>query len=265
MSDMPVGFGLPNEWEAFINENPVLIRKLKDLFGTLNTVFIRKNDQLEPVDKVVFYLGRLCAEDLMEILLLCGNGYGVGAFKLLRGMYEKAVTAAYLSKNPMEAELFLDYYHVQQLKSLNHFKEGMSEDDVRVYFTDAKLKEIQQAADSVKHKFPNRMSWTKLNTPAMAKAVGNGYKDLYHLAYFLPTLQLHSTAAAVVERLTLTADGAMTFNAGSQPEMARQAMITAHNVILLVIDLQNDHFGLKLDDEINQRARDFQEVWKNNS
>jgi len=265
MREMPIGFGLPNEWEAFINENPVLIRKLKSLFGTLNAVFIRKNNRLESIDKVVFYLGRLCAEDLMEILLLCGNGYGVGAFKLLRGMYEKAVTAAYLSKNPMEAELFLDYYHVQLLKSINHFKEGMSEDDVRKYFTDAQLKEIQQAADSVRHKFPNRMSWSNLSTPAMAKAAGNGYKDLYHLAYFLPTLQLHSTVAAVVERLTLTDDGAMTFKDGSQPEIARQAMITAHNVILLVIDTQNDHFGLKLDDEISQRAADFQEVWKEHS
>ena len=52
----------------------------------LSAVFIRTNNGSEPVDRVVFYLGRLCAEDLMEILLLCANRYGVGAFKLLRSM-----------------------------------------------------------------------------------------------------------------------------------------------------------------------------------
>jgi hypothetical protein len=39
-------------------------------------------------------------------------------------------------------------------------------------------------------------------------------------------------------------------------------MISAHNVILRVINTQNQHFGLKLDDEIELRMADFQEVWK---
>src|SRR6266542_4745746 len=264
MSKVPVGFGLPNEWEAFINENQLLIQKLQILFGTLNTVFVRKNNRTEPVDRVVFYLGRLCAEDLMELLLLCGNGYGLGAFKLLRSMYEKAVTAAYISKNPAKAELFLDYHHIQQWKSLKHFKDGMSEEELRAYFTDAQVKGFEQAAENVKDKFPNRMSWSNLNTLEMAKAAGNGFKDLYYLAYFLPTQQIHSTPVALIERLALTDDGAMDFNSGSQPEMAGQVMITAHNVILLVIDTQNEYFGLKLDDELNQLAADFQTVWKKN-
>jgi hypothetical protein len=33
----------------------------------------------------------------VEILLLSANGYGIGAQKLVRGMYERAVTARYLS------------------------------------------------------------------------------------------------------------------------------------------------------------------------
>ncbi len=40
----------------------------------------------------------------MEILLLAGNGYGVGAQKLLRGLYGAAVTARYISQHPEKAE-----------------------------------------------------------------------------------------------------------------------------------------------------------------
>jgi hypothetical protein len=266
MSKVPVGFGLPNEWSVCINENQLLIQKLQILFGTLNTVFVRKNNRTESVDTVVFYLGRLCAEDLMEILLLCGNWYGVGAFKLLRSMYEKAVTAAYISKNPAEAQLFIDYHYILQWRSLKHFKEGMSEEELRAHFSDAEVKAFEQAAENVKHKFGGRMpsSWTNLNTPDLAKAAGKEFKDLYYHAYFLPTQQIHSTPAAVADRLALTDDGAITFNEGPQREMVNQTMITAHGLILLVLKTQNEHFGLKLDDELNQRVGDFYEVWKKN-
>ena len=46
----------------------------------------------------------------------------------------KELLFAQASNNPAQTELFLDYYHVQQWKSLKHFKEGMSEDEVRTFF-----------------------------------------------------------------------------------------------------------------------------------
>ncbi len=77
-------------------------------------------------------------------------------------------------------------------------------------------------------------------------------------------LQIHATADALLERLALKDDGGMTFKEGDQRDVARQAMISAHNVILRVINTQNKHFDLKLDDEIEQRMADFQEVWDRN-
>lgn len=63
---------------------------------------------------MIFYLGRLCAEEFNEILLLAGNGYGIGAFKLLRGMYERSVTAYRLHLHPELIDDFLEYYWVAQ-------------------------------------------------------------------------------------------------------------------------------------------------------
>jgi hypothetical protein len=52
-------------------------------------------------DRVVFYLGRVAADDFSELLILSGNGYGIGALKVLRGMYERVVTAAFIMKTSM--------------------------------------------------------------------------------------------------------------------------------------------------------------------
>src|SRR5260370_1856477 len=59
-------------------------------------------------DRVVFGLGRIIADDFGELLVLGGNGYGIGAYKILRGMYERLVTAAYIAKNPSEARPFVE-------------------------------------------------------------------------------------------------------------------------------------------------------------
>jgi hypothetical protein len=70
----------------------------------------------EPIDKFVLMFGRVCVEDFFEILLCCGNGNGQAAQKLLRGLYERAVTLRYLREHPEEIEDFLDFYHVTQRK-----------------------------------------------------------------------------------------------------------------------------------------------------
>ena len=38
--------------------------------------------------------------------MLSGNGYGFGAYKIVRGMYERVVTAMYIAKDPGEARKF---------------------------------------------------------------------------------------------------------------------------------------------------------------
>lgn len=50
-------------------------------------------------DRLVFFLGRIAAGDFGEIIVLSGSGRGIGAYKILRGMYELVVHAVYLNKN----------------------------------------------------------------------------------------------------------------------------------------------------------------------
>ena len=43
------------------------------------------------IDKFVYVYGNLIAEDFMELFLMAVNGYGYGAMKLLRSMYEHTI------------------------------------------------------------------------------------------------------------------------------------------------------------------------------
>jgi hypothetical protein len=71
-------------------------------------------------------MGRLCSEEFFEITLLAANGYG--ALKLLRSLYERAVTMAYLCDNPSEVEAFLNYYPVAQRKLIQAIKGSFGPD-----------------------------------------------------------------------------------------------------------------------------------------
>ena len=59
-------------------------------------------------DRLVFGLGRIIADDFGELVTLVGNGRGIGAHKILRGMYERLVTATFIAKNPSESRPFVE-------------------------------------------------------------------------------------------------------------------------------------------------------------
>src|SRR3989442_13691806 len=121
--DASITFGIPKEWIAFSARHQRFLERFPDLKNALTTAFIRKGQASQPVDRVVFFYGRNCVEDFFQILLLCANGYGTGANALLRGMYERAVTAVYLSEHPDKTDDFLDFYWIAQRRLLNQVKE----------------------------------------------------------------------------------------------------------------------------------------------
>jgi Family of unknown function (DUF5677) len=104
-----ITFGRPVEQQNFSELHHLFFERFPNLQTALNIAFLRQETTTGMADMVVFFLGRVCVEDFMEILLLCGNGYGTGAMKLVRGMYERAVTARYLHLHPEQVHDFLVY------------------------------------------------------------------------------------------------------------------------------------------------------------
>ncbi len=120
-------YGFPDECRKFDERHPLWNEVMGNLARAMNLAFTRVEVMKCSVDKFVYFFGRVILEDFMEITLVCCHGYGVAASKLVRSMYEFAVTLRYLHEHPDEAETFLAYHLVQQDKLASRLIETFGE------------------------------------------------------------------------------------------------------------------------------------------
>ena len=239
--------GRPKEQARFLKKHQLFMEKWPNLKKAIDVAFARQVVLSSCVDKVVFALGNLCAEDFSEILLLCGNGYGFGAMKILRGMYERAVTARYLHQHPGEASAFVDFGWVSQYKLNERIKETFGE-QVFNQCPDFKdqLEQTEKEYCEVKSQFMRgkklNHTWSKLDFVTMAQRTGAlGEPIFILLAYALPTQQVHSTMHAILSQVETGKDKRVILGQSSQEE-ADRCLDVAHGILLDVLDLQYTHF-----------------------
>jgi hypothetical protein len=267
-------FGYAEEGRVFSETYSVFLEKLPKLNDTLNKVFIRVFDSRVPADGVVYHLGRLCVEDFLEILLLCQNGFGFGGLKLLRGLYERTVTMAYIAKNPSEAKTFIDYHHIHRRKELNHAKEAGV--DITKHISENVIEDIKRKWDSTKDKYKVEIckkckttrihfSWSNLDLASMAKKVDLG--NLFYLkCYYQPTMHEHASLYSIIERIK---DGKeigisdLIFDESAQREQIPITLSYTHTLVLYNLAVQNEFFSLKLDEELKDRLDDYMVCWNN--
>ncbi len=240
----PLSFGIPDEWRDFERRHAHFLKSVvPPLMDAATQVFARAIESEHPNERVAFMLGRHVPEDFNEVFLLCANGYGIGALKLLRPMYERLVTMVYLLRNPSEIEDFIDWHLVEKHKTLNRLKdEG---DEPTNYLTAEEIAEIETDYERVKGRFPRKQrSWTRLDLNSMARKVG--LEKLYLSLCVWPTLQIHTTAIGMTARIEETG-GTVTFKIGARREEANRALLGAHTCLLLALEEHARHFGLALD------------------
>ncbi len=257
-------FGFKDEQHAFVKRQEKFFDVFDELGSGIDQVFDRECTFDSAADRVVFFMGRLIAEEFMEITLLCANGYGHAALRILRGMYERLVTAKYLSRHPAEANAFVDYNAVHEWKVMSRAIEIWKEAPL---FTTEEIAKAKAAFDEAKSQFQETMckkcgttrlqgSWTKKSLPEMAAEVGDGFDKLYLNCYLVPTLEVHATAKALFTRMKAD-DDQLTFKAEAQRNESDAAFLLAHALILAVLDLQNDHFNLGIAEylaELNEKV-----------
>ena len=73
-------------------------------------------------------MGKVCWEDFSEILMCCGNGHGIAGKKLIRGLYERAVTLRYVHEHPNELDNFWDFHEIAQKRLMVAASESVGED-----------------------------------------------------------------------------------------------------------------------------------------
>jgi Family of unknown function (DUF5677) len=121
-------FGNLDAAAEFEKRHPLWPDRFMNLVRAIDMAFTRVQTMSEPAEKLIYFYGRMCAEDFMEVLLVCGNGYGEAGLKLLRCLYEHTVTLRYLHEHPNEADLFMDFHHVQQHKLMRNILDGFGKD-----------------------------------------------------------------------------------------------------------------------------------------
>ncbi len=261
-------FGIPGEWPAFQQRYPLFIERFANLEAALGLVLVREAETSEPNDRVLFFLGRVCAEEFFEILLLCGNGYGIAGLRILRGMYERVVTSVYLHLHPEETDNFLDYHWVQQHR--------LTEAILRTFGESAlpkqTIEEVESNYDRVRDRFmvtdckkcgTKRLNhtWSKLDFLSMARAVGT-VGEFIVPAYYLPTRQAHSTVASILSRLERPPARGLIFDPGPQVEQAWMALSMAHNLLLKELELQREHFKLEgVEEPLRKCIEDYRDIW----
>src|SRR5262249_31250028 len=134
--------------------------------------------------------------DFFDIVLLAVHGYGFGALKLLRPLYERVVTAMYLMAHPAEVKDFSDFADVHAHRVIAHAGDKV---DVRLWVSPEWRADIEATYQQVKARFTGKLSWTRKDLKTLARDVGLDH--LYVGAYLWPTLQLHTTRAGMEARL----------------------------------------------------------------
>jgi Family of unknown function (DUF5677) len=242
MSEIRIGVGDAEAQQQFLRKNKEFLKEHTEIHTLLKKVFVRKlagsraEPQMEELGEglslseaeatavedrrmaefVIFYLGRAAADDFGELLILCGNGRGIGAYKILRGMYERVVTAAFIAKNPSEARLFLSYSFIQREKLWNRLVNVLP--DIEDERTPEQVKEFEaeckEARAKLKASYCNKCNqpitqeeWTRKSLETMAEKADANLAVSYAYCYLLPTFHSHATAFGLESRLRRTEKG----------------------------------------------------------
>lgn len=263
--EMPL-YGFADAATAFDRRHPQWRDVFSRLSDALNLAFTRIEVMDSAVQKIAHFYGRLIVEDFMEIFLVAANGYGFAALKLLRSIYEHAVTLEYLNDHPDEVQGFIDYDAVQQFKLMQPIFETFGTGalpadtvaDITRKYEEAKEKFMVTDCKKCGTKRVNH-SWNKLNFPAMAKKTELG-QIIVH-GYYIPLRHAHSTFKSITERLEKS-ERALGFKPESEPKVADEALMTAHNCLLVALGVQQKRFRIEgLEAAIDRCVRDWALVW----
>jgi len=251
---------------------------LNDAFARLQTTLqqglcreLQTTAERRLLQITLFGLAHQAADDFFDLVLLATHGYGIGAQKMLRPLYERVVSALYLIEHPEEVQDFNDYADIDAWHVLTNAKR-VGVDPVSVMGQE-KYDQLEKAYKAAEARFTRsgsrraRPSWAQKDLAQRAaevKVVGAGGQTvaldkLYGACGFWPTMLLHTTNVSLEARLTPTATGGRAFIHEPTRVEADIALKCAHDLIALLFHKCNEFFSWDLD--VSQLAQDVLRCW----
>ncbi len=164
--------GIPVGFEKFVRNAAAKYERVLELASEFLT-FAHALLQPPPKGVLTSLLRSVCltiTNSYQSVLLLTMNGCGTDALKIVRSMFESAVTVAYLQDKPDLLQDFLDYRWIKRQKHQEFLAQCCPEQFNAIDPTEIKKTILEYGR--IKARFRGRSSWTDTNLREMAKSVG---------------------------------------------------------------------------------------------
>ncbi len=244
---------------AFVARNPKFPAALVKLLQVSNKCFGRNPHDKDHREYICFWLGHTSRQDFLEVVFLAINGYGSGATKILRSLYERAVTIEYLIQNPAKVDRFLQFAAIQENRAMENALKQVPQDQIDAEMApENSIAEIRKRYEQYKGNFKaTACSVCGVKTPpawdvdlvSMVQRVGEPYTKVFLLAYTSPNFTIHATLAS-----------ANPPDEDQEEKDAETALIVAVELFLAVLRSQSTLFSLNLDADIEECTNDLRDA-----
>lgn len=211
----------------------------------------------EPVEKIICDFAGVVMTGACEVIVLCGNGCGAGAMKVVRGMYETQWTAEYLRQNPNEVEDYIEFSKVILRRKLDWLKENDPVATGRV--SPETTQQIEKDYQQVKERFTDergreRRLWSDKNIRDLAKSIGREaeYELPYAIACAIHHLNFEGLAAHFVRQ-----EDELQFEPPPSTHWIAQALVAAYVNLLRILVTLNDCCALECDAQLENAGLRF--------
>jgi hypothetical protein len=240
--------------EPFRSELPKFVEALPTLGAAINRALFRRIDRPTHAENAILSFGHAAYDDFKELVILCESGYGLGAQKQLRSLYEHVLSAEFLTAEPG----YVSRLHKQLLVHQHRVREAAlklySEQDVDRKFD----REMEEMYLDVKSEF--RASWSP-PIEKMAERTGGLMQNMFLYWYLMPTMNTHATQAGLHQYLAIDASGSLSSVPQSQERWLRPSLDGGHRLLVHLLSVINENFRLALDEDVRQCQADVAACW----
>lgn len=264
--------GFEDEKNRFFKKVGVISEYLRTFDQTINKAFFSRLNVLDGRTMIMSGLGYQCATTFEEVRLVCREGFGLAGAKLLRGLYERVVTAAYFIKNPEAATEFVRSFDLDFGKLLHRNQEFFRTNgvDPNQILPDDVLKGVEKSYKEAREKVRENSCKEcgaprgRVDVVSMAQNALPSLVPYLGIAYLQPTLHVHASWYSIVDSLNLIKWEGDHMELDPQPEEDRALKILqlAHLLMLHAFETQNTYFTLNLDEEIAERRKEYDQLWE---
>jgi uncharacterized protein DUF5677 len=253
MTEDRVEFGFPDFAATVFAEHGPALRLAYEHSHLANKLIGALSKEMNLNQVVINMLVRMTTTGWVELLMLVGNGAGLGAMKIARGMFETAVMAEYLRQTPEEIDDYIEYGHVLDSKRIKMFPEAVSPE---------KAREIEEEYNRVRPRFENkdgkvRGHWNRHSISYMAHKIGRG--EQYEIPYSLAASIHHGNFEAMIAHISGD-ETQIEIESPPSLQWVNQALVSGHVYLLQALNTLNTFFDLGFDLEL--AGNEFENVWR---